>query len=216
VVVGSGLILAVLSVIGIMYFVPIFLPISLQASPSNNTSSSSIDTGFLNNFWNDIITVISAIGSAATAAALIFVWKQSRIAQNEVTSTLRPWISSSKIRFLKPDRVEVTLKNQGRLPAKVFEPSNYLIDSSNEIKVKDLQQLGKGKVDYTFLMTPDDERRHDIRFDEEDKKITSGDTWFLGFVFYYSYANNLEGKYGAIVKWHNDTEEFGIVNEFVD
>jgi hypothetical protein len=44
---------------------------------SSNTSGIDEGTGFLDDFWNDIVTVISAIGSAATAFALYFVWKQA-------------------------------------------------------------------------------------------------------------------------------------------
>ena len=83
---------------------------------SSNTSGIDEGTGFLDDFWNNIVTVISAIGSAATAFALYFVWKQARMAQNEAASTLQPWISSSYVKFVKPDRVEVALKNHGRLP----------------------------------------------------------------------------------------------------
>ena len=45
-----------------------------------NTSGIDEGTGFLDDFWNNIVTVISAIGSAATAFALYFVWKQARMA----------------------------------------------------------------------------------------------------------------------------------------
>jgi hypothetical protein len=66
---------------------------------SSNTRGIDEGTGFLDDFWNNIMTVISALGSAATAFALYFVWKQARMAQNEVASTLRPWISSSYVKF---------------------------------------------------------------------------------------------------------------------
>jgi hypothetical protein len=45
-----------------------------------NTSGIDEGTGFLDDLWNNIVTVISAIGSAATAFALYFVWKQARMA----------------------------------------------------------------------------------------------------------------------------------------
>jgi hypothetical protein len=77
-----------------------------------------------------------------------------------------------------------------------------------------LQQLGK--KDYAFLLSPDAERIHNIKFDVDDLKITSAKTWFLGFVFYYSYAHNLEGKYGIILKWQNDRQVPEVINEFVD
>jgi hypothetical protein len=64
-----------------------------------NTSGIDEGTGFLDDFWNNIVTVISAIGSAATAFALYFVWKQACMAQKEVASTLRPWKSSSYVKF---------------------------------------------------------------------------------------------------------------------
>jgi hypothetical protein len=65
---------------------------------SSNTRGIDEGTGFLDDFWNNIVTVISALGSAATDFALYFVWKQARMAQNEVASTLRPRISSSYVK----------------------------------------------------------------------------------------------------------------------
>jgi hypothetical protein len=211
------MILLVLSIIGVLFFVP-FLPLGIQAvgntTLSSSTSSMDEGTGFLDDFGKDTVSVISAAGSAATAFALYFVWKQARIAQNEVTTTLRPWISSSNATFEKPDKVIVALKNYGRLPAKVFSPSRYLIES-HEIKVKDLQHQGKG--DTVFLLSPDAERKHIINFVGDNSKITSGKTWFLGFVFYYSYANDLEGKYGIILRWRHDRERaLDVIDEFAE
>jgi hypothetical protein len=65
---------------------------------SSNTRGIDEGTGFLDDFWNNIVTVISALGSAATDFALYFVWKQARMAQNEVASTSRPRISSSHVK----------------------------------------------------------------------------------------------------------------------
>jgi hypothetical protein len=42
---------------------------------SSNTRGIDEGTGFLDDFWNNIVTVISALGSATTAFALYFVWK---------------------------------------------------------------------------------------------------------------------------------------------
>jgi hypothetical protein len=164
--------------------------------------------------WNNIATlIISAIGSIATAAALYFVWKQAHMAQREVTTTLRLWLGSVRIVFEGRTDISDKLKNHGRLPAKVL--SHKLLVETHDIKMEILQDKGKEIID-SFSIAPDGERIHIIRLDENDLTKISGKTWFLGFLFDYSYANNLRGKYGVIARTRPGETPFEIMDELME
>jgi hypothetical protein len=47
--------------------------------------------------WAFTFALVAAIGNTATAGALYFVYRQSRMTQQEFTSTLRPWVGFSSL-----------------------------------------------------------------------------------------------------------------------
>ena len=164
--------------------------------------------------WNFIITLVSAIGSVATAWALYFVWKQAHMAQREVTTTLRPWLSTGGYTSNEPPDIAVRLRNSGRLPAKVL--SHKLLVETHDMKIETLQDQGKEIID-SFFIAPDADTLFSIELDENDlTKISDKDkTWFLGYMFDYSYANNLKGKYGIITKFQPG-RAFIIIEELME
>jgi hypothetical protein len=77
--------------------------------------------------WPSIFNLIQAIGSIATAGFFILFYqinltkKQLSQTQQEIDSTLRPWLGSHDFRVLMgvdvKDVLRFKLKNYGRLPA---------------------------------------------------------------------------------------------------
>ena len=79
-----------------------------------------------------------------------------------------------------------------------------------------LQDKGREIID-KFSIAPGGERTNIIELDENDlTKISSGKTWFLGYLFDYSYANNLKGKYGVIVRIRPGDSSFQIMDELME
>jgi hypothetical protein len=126
---------------------------------------------------------------------------------------LRPWLASVSQVLKGPSHISVRLRNHGRLPAKVL--SHKLLVETHEIKVEILQDKGKEIID-SYPIPPDGDRTHIIKLDENDLTKISGQTWFLGYLFDYSYANNLKGKYGVIVAFRPGEPPFGIMNELME
>lgn len=100
--------------------------------------------------------------------------------------------------------------NHGRLPAKIYS-TKYLV-SAQEIRVGALQDQGKEHFE-TVVIFPDDIKGIAIEIEKDYLKMISAGTWFLGLLVRFSYANNLKGNYGIVIKYRSDTGGFEVTDE---
>ena len=168
--------------------------------------------------WAFAFALVGAIGSVATAVAVIFLWIQSRqtqtqiqltqeqtkLTREEMESTLRPWIGFSEIRRKSKEEVVFYLKNYGRIPAKIVRTRNKF----GKTKIgKDELLLQKGKV-FETMVFPDATMTFSIQIPEQ--------FGFVSILFEYEYANKKHGEYGVIAKHHAENNTFDYYEVFAN
>ena len=76
-----------------------------------------------------IFSIIGTVGNGATALALFFIWKQSRLAEQhahmtreELEATLpRHWVGTTNISYITNTKeMQIFFKNFGQIPARVM------------------------------------------------------------------------------------------------
>ena len=157
---------------------------------------------------NIILDIIQAVGSIATAIAVIFVWRQSSQTQQELDATLRPWIGNPSVSYDdKSARLKFKFRNYGRIPAKIVS-FRYKADA-NQPSRKDVSSGEPGAPFAGVTIYPDQERLHSYGIGTEVKSV------FIGMVLDYEYANK-KHKYGIIRKYEKDTDSFIIYDEWFE
>lgn len=160
--------------------------------------------------WTYVFAWVSTIGSAATAAALFFLWNQSRqtkkqiqLTEEEIKSKLRPWLDISDIsRNEKGGYVQVVVTNTGNIAAKLVRTQQSL--SSSPITE---DQLRSGKdITNRVVILPDGKK--DIALAQ------SLSYQYLGVLVQYEYAKNKHGESGLMVKYNDLVKRFEVLEEF--
>jgi hypothetical protein len=157
----------------------------------------------IDDFWAFVFGLFGAIGSGATAIALLFLWRQTRQTQFQMNVRLRPWIGVIDIK--KDDtalKIEFALKNYGSVPGKIVNVRK--IFSMYKIGQKKLRS--SGQPESTKLMIfPDSIRTYVIPMPEQAPKFE-----YIGILLDYEYGEKNQGEYGLIAKYttHNNTFQF--------
>jgi hypothetical protein len=162
--------------------------------------------------WEYVFALISAIGSLGTAAALFFLWNQSKqtkqqihLTQEEVESTLRPWLGIENITRVNAGLSRGFIKNTGRMPAKIVKRQQFF--SSTMITQK---QLRSGEdISGKVIVFPDQKR--EIRIKNEIAAYP-----YIGILIQYEYGKNKLAEIGLVVKYNNLTERFAYKEEFAN
>ena len=208
------MILLVLPVIGAAYFVTVFLLLDVHtvtsaAFPATTTCINE-GAGFPDDFLKDVVTVIGAIGSAATAAALYFIWKQTRMTQQEINATLRPWLGISDVSLINKgvsnEALFVGLKNYGKIPAEV--KSVKVLTSRIEI-TRDQIDKDSEYVDLTEIRMFPEQPPRPLEIKTHGNTLT-----FIGFSIEYYYSENRKGYYAIIQKHDQSRNIYRPINEW--
>jgi hypothetical protein len=115
-------------------------------------------------------------------------------------STLRPWLAISKVEKIVGFRthLEISIKNHGRIPAKVVR-SQYVL-SATEITQ---EQIRSGKEEFHgFMIFPDTGKRIIL------KDQISINTPYVGIIINYEYATNKKAEFGLTAKYDQMGNEF--------
>jgi len=164
--------------------------------------------------WDFIFSFVAAVGSGATAAGFILIWNQTRLTkkqisqtQQEIDSTLRPWIghtdakfSPQKVLLSEPpkDAVKFMLRNYGRLPAKLSGMA--YVWKVEDVRESDLTNLPLGAVN-SEMYFPDQENSLVVIGD--NSYMTRQTDFFFGLRLDYDYQvgqGKKQGEYGVIFK----------------
>jgi hypothetical protein len=169
-------------------------------------------------FW---FALIGAIGSAATAGALIFVGyqtsqtrkqiqqtqeqtkqaqEQTRLIRKEMETTLRPWLGFGEW-GVEDDHTNIEIKNYGRVAAKVFR--SYEILSSKEITFEEIRSISPRSMNY-YMVFPNNIDKYQFLLSEPP------DGYFVGLLIKYTYDANIEGESGIIGKYYKSQSKFHI------
>jgi hypothetical protein len=162
--------------------------------------------------WTYIFASVGAVGSATTAAALFFLWRQSKqtekqihLTQDEVEGTLRPWVGIDDVRRTEKGYVQVLIRNTGSIPAKIVKAQRFF--SSTMITQEQLRSgvdiIGK------FVIFPNINKT--IRLSD-----SSGTYPYIGILIQYEYAKNKHGEIGLVVQYNDLREKFDFLDEFVN
>lgn len=133
--------------------------------------------------WGFAFSIAAAVGSGATALALGFIYKQSKLTrkqisqtQQEIDSTLRPWLghTSYTLHPAIPDQngqrksfATLKLKNYGRLPARLTRQAQLW--KLTEITEEDLTKHPEETAPHVMIF-PDQVSTYD-RVGEEQSRI---------------------------------------------
>jgi len=151
-----------------------------------------------------VFALVGAIGSVATAGALVFLWYQSRQTQKqiqltqeqtnytreEMDSTLRPWIGISDVQIQANEFVTFDVKNHGRIPARLVRRRSVF----DKTKISKDQLRSTKAEDSDILLFPDATQKMSSILPEEPEYQ------YVAIMIEYEYANNKHGEYGLIAK----------------
>jgi hypothetical protein len=195
--------------IQIMY---VFIALQLK-SDSTGTALNGVDESLVDP-WSFSFSLAAAIGSIATAIALYFIWKQSRLAEErmrltkeELKVTLpRPWIGAPEISY-SPDKKEllVKLKNFGHFPGRVTVLKAR--DSESHPNRNDIAGGYANRTEITIF--PEHERSYTV-------PATGEALPFVGFIVEYAYGTeDKKGLYGVIYQY-SPPNRFAIKDEWFE
>jgi hypothetical protein len=164
--------------------------------------------------WSFIFSLAAAVGSGATALALYFIWKQSRLAEEQMRLTKeelkvtlpRPWIGTTNISYL-PNKKEIliNLKNFGHFPGRV-----------TALKAKDSESrpnrndIASGYANPTEIaLFPEHERPYTVPAIGEALP-------FVGFILEYTFGTEgKKGLYGVIYEY-SAPNRFAVKDEWFE
>jgi len=165
--------------------------------------------------WAYFFASVATVGSAATAAALFFLWRQSgqtekqiQLTQDEGESTLRPWVGIEDVRLNRLNEkgyVQVLISNTGSIAAKVV--SARRVFSHSMITQEEL----RSGVDIPgkFVIFPNIKKT--IRMSSESSTYP-----YIGILIQYEYAKNKHGEIGLVVQYNDLREKFDYLDEFAN
>jgi hypothetical protein len=142
----------VLCVIGVSYFVMLYVLIELPKAIANDVSTDDNSTILLDersklsdDFWAFLFGLLSAAGSLATAIALYFVRKQSKLTEQEIrSSTPRPRVGTSRI----------SLENMGSpYGTELYVSNNFLLSTAAEVYHRVLLEGNSVKKEQNIAFT---------------------------------------------------------------
>lgn len=200
-----------LTAIQIVY---VFIALQLESNSTgaalNWTSDSPGDP------WVSPFSLAAAIGSIMTAAGFfVLLWQswltrtQISQTQQEIDSTLRPWLGHTSYNLSsitigltgrRKDLAKFTLKNYGRLPARLTR--QVQLWRLTEIKEKDLTDLPES-ISTQVIYFPDQEYTYDFSEEREQSYMFLPKEFYFGFILKYDFQagqGKKEGKYGIILK----------------
>ena len=120
--------------------------------------------------------------------ALLYIRRQSHLTQQEFSHTLRPWLGISSYQFENRAQMKFTTKNYGKIPPKNMSLRKRF--DTREIQIADLKNQNE-QPNQILTILPDSERDFVIPFDQEEQdKILSNKSWFVGFLINYCYSDN--------------------------
>jgi len=173
--------------------------------------------------WTDVFAIIGAIGSAATAGALVVLayqssqtenqlketqeqtrqaQEQTRLAREETEITLRAWLGLIDRVTTYPDRVEFLFKNHGRIPAKVTKLRVVVGNKQfTQQELRSSQPLPKGVIIFPDVTLP-------------FNIPVSLSFEYAGALIDYEFANNKRGEYGCILRKNPTSGHFEFQDAF--
>ena len=162
--------------------------------------------------WAYFFASVGAIGSVATAAALFFLWRQSKqtetqihLTQEEVEGTLRPWVGIDDVRLREEGYVALLIKNTGSIAAKIVRAQRVF---SHTMITQ--EQLRSGvDIPGNFVIIPKIDKT--IRMSNE-----SGTYPYIGILIQYEYPKNKRGEYGLVVQYNELRKKFDYLDEFAN
>jgi hypothetical protein len=193
----------------------VYVFIALQFESNSTGSALNLTDESPSDPWSFVFSLAAAVGSGATALALYFIWKQSRLAEErmrltkeELEVTLpRPWLGTIKI-APTPDKKEVMilLKNFGRYPGRV----TGLIGKDSNTRLSRNDVAG-GHVNQTEItLFPDHEIWHVVPLHGEALR-------FVGLILEYAYGKgDKRGKYGVICEYSPTSKWFATIDEWFE
>ena len=165
----------------------------------------------INDSWAFAFELVAAVGSIITAAAIFYLWKQSRDTQTqikltrqqteymreELDITLRAWIGVENVEV----RSDLTfiVKNYGRIPGKIVTKRSVIDKtkiSKDRLLTTEVQNVEKMMlfpgvaVPMTLVMRKEPEYQ------------------YVAVMMEYEYANNKRGRYGLIGRHDANTRDF--------
>jgi hypothetical protein len=163
-----------------------------------------------------IFSIIGALGNGATALALFFIWKQSRLAEQQAHMTReelevtlpRPWVGTTNISYT-PDTKEMQIffKNFGQIPAKVMR----LIAKDSDLypSRKDIADGYERSTEIT-LFPEQPEKSYNV-------PATGKALPFVGFILEYEYSSKKKkGIYGVIYEYFPNSNRFATKDEWFE
>lgn len=156
-------------------------------------------------FWVDIFTIASGVATAALVG--VALW-QSRQTQQQMNSTLRPWLGVIDLK-LDASSVYAICKNFGSLPStsctirKKHGPERISRDSLYAAESSD-----------GGIIWPQDFEKYHIPFDAKqfNDAIEAISEFYLGILVQYTYANNKKAEHGVIYSYHAYSNTFKVID----
>lgn len=174
-------------------------------------------------FWEYAFAALGALGSVATAGALIVVvyqssqtkkqlketqkqtkqvQQQTQLTRQEMETTLRPWVGLIDPVMTYPDRIEFSFKNHGRIPARVTK-----IRMIRRNKIITQEELRSSKPESKVMIIFPDET---MPF----KTPNSIEFEYVGILLDYEFVKNQHGEYGSIWRKNPINNHFEVQDIF--
>jgi hypothetical protein len=159
-------------------------------------------------FWVDVGAGI------ATVVLVVIVGIQMKQTQQQIDSSLRPWIGArERLRFENQHTLLLPYTNYGQLPPKSinvrFLVADKQITQDDIDKSTNTQTLDVG----TIMPNMDKELRGGVT-EEQYERAMRGEPFFVIFVIRYEYAKNKKGEYGVIYYYNSYTQMFLLSREW--
>lgn len=159
-------------------------------------------------FW------VSVGAGIATVVLVVIVWIQARQTQQQMDSTIRPWIGARfRLQFENPNTLMLAYTNYGQIP-----PQNitaHALISDKQITRSDILE---SSVTYTRDLgtnMPNMDKEFRINTTTEQyQSAMAGTSFYVGIIIQYRYANKKKGVYGVIYHYKRENQLFAISEEW--
>ncbi len=159
-------------------------------------------------FW------INVGAGIATVVLVVIVWIQTRQTQQQMDSTLRPWIGARfRLQFENPQTLMLAYTNYGQIPPQNITAYN-LISDKQITRYGILEYSTTSKLDLGTIMP---NMNKELRIDtatEQLKSVLAGASFYVGIIIQYSYASKKKGAYGVIYHYRREKQLFEISEEW--